>query len=70
MGGARKITIGSSRVNTFFLQVESLLRDPSIVRNRSKVNAFIQNAQCYLEVQKEFQTFDTYIWDFVGGPYC
>lgn len=48
-------------------KVEELLQDKGIVRNRAKVNAFITNAQAFLEVQKEFGTFDRYIWSFVGG---
>ncbi len=48
-------------------KVKKLLADPGIVRNRLKVNAFIQNARAFLEVQKEFGSFDAYIWQFVGG---
>jgi DNA-3-methyladenine glycosylase I len=44
-----------------------LLADPGIVRNRSKVAASIENAQCFLEVQHEFGGFDRYLWGFVGG---
>jgi len=40
---------------------------PSIVRNRRKVEATIQNARAFLAVQQVFGTFDTYIWQFVGG---
>ncbi len=43
-----------------------LLADPGIVRNRLKVDAFITNAQRFLEVQAEFGSFDTYIWSFTG----
>jgi DNA-3-methyladenine glycosylase I len=46
---------------------ESLLANPGIVRNRLKIDASILNAQAFLEVQKEFGTFDRYIWSFVGG---
>lgn len=45
----------------------SLLKDPGIVRNRLKVNAAIVNARCYLDVLEEYQSFKTYIWDFVDG---
>jgi DNA-3-methyladenine glycosylase I len=45
----------------------SLLLDPGIVRNRLKVSSTIGNAQAFLQVQKEFATFDAYIWQFVGG---
>ncbi len=44
-----------------------LLANPGIVRNRLKVAAAIRNAQSFLEVQKEFGTFDRYVWQFVGG---
>ena len=45
---------------------ESLLLDPGIVRNRLKIGAAIENAKAFLAVQKEFGTFDKYIWGFVG----
>jgi DNA-3-methyladenine glycosylase I len=48
-------------------KVKQLLADPGIVRNRLKVAAAIQNAKAFLAVQKEFGTFDAYIWGFVGG---
>jgi DNA-3-methyladenine glycosylase I len=48
-------------------RLEKILSDPSIVRNRLKVYAARNNAQRFLEVQKEFGTFDKYIWQFVGG---
>jgi DNA-3-methyladenine glycosylase I len=48
-------------------KVEKLLTNPNIVRNRLKVNAAVNNAKRFLEVQKEFGTFDRYIWSFVGG---
>ena len=44
-----------------------LLLDPGIVRNRLKVSATIDNARAFLQVQKEFGSFDAYIWQFVGG---
>ena len=44
----------------------ALLSDPGIVRNRLKVEAAVVNAQAFLAVQKEFRTFDHYIWEFVG----
>lgn len=46
---------------------ESLLADIGIIRNRAKIKATITNAQKFLDVQKEFKTFDKYIWQFVGG---
>lgn len=48
-------------------RIEKLLLDPGIVRNRQKVNAAVNNARRFLEIQKEFGSFDTYIWAFVGG---
>jgi DNA-3-methyladenine glycosylase I len=47
--------------------VKSLLADPGIVRNRLKINAAIQNAKAFLAIQKEFGSFDAYLWRFVGG---
>lgn len=47
--------------------VERLLADAGIVRNRQKVNATISNAAAFLEVQEEFGSFDRFIWRFVGG---
>ena len=44
-----------------------LLHDPGIIRNRLKIDAAVTNAQAYLAVQKEFGTFDRYVWQFVGG---
>lgn len=48
-------------------RVEKLLLDPAIVRNRLKVEATIENARRFLAVQKEFGSFDRYIWQFTGG---
>jgi DNA-3-methyladenine glycosylase I len=48
-------------------KVAELLADAGIVRNRLKVAASIQNAKAFLAVQKEFGSFDAYIWQFVGG---
>ena len=47
--------------------VERLLADPGIVRNRAKVAAAIGNARCFLEVQAEHGSFDRYLWGFAGG---
>ena len=47
--------------------VDRLLGDAGIIRNRLKILAAISNAQRFLEVQREFGTFDRYIWGFVGG---
>ncbi|HWC96572.1 MAG TPA: DNA-3-methyladenine glycosylase I [Candidatus Sulfopaludibacter sp.] len=48
-------------------RIEKLLADPGIVRNRLKVHAAVTNAKAFLAVQKEFGTFDAYIWQFTGG---
>jgi len=45
----------------------ALLADPGIVRNRLKIDAAVINARAFLAVQKEFGSFDAYIWSFVGG---
>ena len=45
-------------------KVDQLLADAGIVRNRLKVASFIQNAKAFLAVQKEFSSFDKYIWQF------
>ncbi len=48
-------------------KVQKLLADEGIVRNRLKIASAIGNAQAFLAVQKEFGSFDRYIWQFVGG---
>ena len=48
-------------------KAQRLLRDEGIIRNRLKVASAIQNAKAFLEVQREFGSFDRYIWQFVGG---
>ena len=45
----------------------ALLRDPGIVRNRLKIESTVTNAQAYLAVQREFGSFDRYLWAFTGG---
>ena len=47
--------------------VARLLANPEIIRNRLKINAIITNARIFLKVQKEFGSFDRYIWQFVNG---
>jgi DNA-3-methyladenine glycosylase I len=47
--------------------VERLLADASIVRNRQKIEAAIANAKAFLATQEEFDSFDNYVWRFVGG---
>lgn len=49
------------------LKLEKILLNPAIVRNRLKVYAAVNNAKRFLEIQKEFGSFDTYIWRFVNG---
>jgi len=49
------------------LKVEKLLNNPGIIRNRLKINSAVRNAKAYLEIQKEFGSFDTYVWQFVKG---
>jgi DNA-3-methyladenine glycosylase I len=44
---------------------KSLMADPGIIRNRLKIDSTITNAQAFLRIQKEFGTFDKYIWNFV-----
>lgn len=48
-------------------KLAELLSDKGIVRNRLKIEAAIQNARAFLALQKEFGSFDAYIWQFVGG---
>lgn len=48
-------------------KIQALLRDPGIVRNELKIISAIENAKAFLRVQKEFGSFDSYIWQFVGG---
>jgi len=48
-------------------KIEKALLDPSIVRNRLKVEGTVKNAKAFLAVQKEFGSFDAYVWKFVGG---
>jgi DNA-3-methyladenine glycosylase I len=48
-------------------RVERLLRDPGIVRNRLKVESTVRNAKAFLAVQREFGSFDAYLWGLVGG---
>jgi DNA-3-methyladenine glycosylase I len=48
-------------------KLEKILLDPGIVRNRLKVFGAVKNAKAFLAVQKEFGSFDAYVWRFVGG---
>jgi DNA-3-methyladenine glycosylase I len=48
-------------------KIKSLLRDAGIVRNRLKILSVVTNSKAFLSVQKEFGSFDRYVWQFVGG---
>jgi DNA-3-methyladenine glycosylase I len=48
-------------------RVERLLQDPGLVRNRLKLAGAVKNAKAFLAVQREFGSFDSFIWRFVGG---
>jgi DNA-3-methyladenine glycosylase I len=48
-------------------RIERLLQNPGIVRNRLKVESTIRNARAFLDVQREFGSFDGYVWRFVDG---
>jgi DNA-3-methyladenine glycosylase I len=48
-------------------RIKRLMNDPGIVRNRLKIESTVVNAQAFLKVQKEFDSFDRYVWQFVGG---
>lgn len=48
-------------------KVDELLKDPGIVRNRLKVQAFVHNAAAFLAVQQQFGSFDAYVWKVVAG---
>ncbi len=48
-------------------KIERLLRDPGIVRNKLKIASTVANAKAFLLVQREFGSFDRYIWQFVEG---
>jgi len=48
-------------------KIEALLQNPAIIRNRLKIQAAVNNAKIILEIQKEYGSFDAYIWSFVEG---
>jgi len=48
-------------------KIQALLQDKGIIRNKLKVRAAVSNAQAFLKVQKEFGSFDNYVWAFVNG---
>jgi len=68
--GYRKVYEGfdPSRVARFSAKkIETMLLDPGIIRNRSKVESSINNAKAFLKVQEEFGTFAKFMWQFVDG---
>jgi DNA-3-methyladenine glycosylase I len=48
-------------------KLDTLMRDEGIVRNRLKILSAVKNAKAFLDVQAEFESFDSYLWQFVGG---
>jgi len=48
-------------------KIQELMQDARIIRNQLKIRSTVTNAQAFLKVQKEFGTFDKYIWQFTGG---
>jgi DNA-3-methyladenine glycosylase I len=48
-------------------KIESLIRNPAIIRNRLKIQATVTNARAFLEIRDSFGSFDKYIWGFVDG---
>lgn len=48
-------------------KIERLLQNPDIVRNKLKVRSAVTNAKLFLEIKKEFGSFDAYVWSFVNG---
>jgi DNA-3-methyladenine glycosylase I len=48
-------------------KVQKLMNDPGIIRNRLKILSAVNNARCFLKIQKEFGSFDKFIWQFVEG---
>ena len=49
------------------VKVEELLTNKGIIRHRGKINAAIGNAKAFLEIQKEYVSFDRFLWDYVNG---
>jgi len=48
-------------------KIAQLLENPAIIRNKLKINSAVTNAKCFLKTQKEYGSFDRYIWSFVAG---
>ena len=58
----------ATRIATYNARkIQQLLQNAGIIRNRLKINSAITNAKAYLAVQEEYNSFDTYIWQFVNG---
>jgi len=69
-GGYRRLFAGFNpqKIATFTsTDVDRLVLNPSIIRNRQKIVAAVNNARLFLEIQKEFESFDTYIWSYVNN---
>lgn len=47
-------------------KIKSLMKDPGIIRNRLKIEGAVKNAKAFLKIQKEFGSFDKYVWQFSG----
>ncbi|MEP2025301.1 MAG: DNA-3-methyladenine glycosylase I [Reichenbachiella sp.] len=47
-------------------KIDSLISNSAIIRNQQKIRAAVNNAKCFIEIQKEFGTFSKYIWSFVN----
>ena len=68
--GYRKVFAGfdPKKVARFTVSMKaSLMKNPDVIRNRLKIESAVTNAQAFLAVQKEFGSFDAYVWSFVGG---
>jgi DNA-3-methyladenine glycosylase I len=68
--GYRKAFAGfdPKKVARFTVSMKAaLMKNPDIIRNRLKIDSAVTNAQAFLAVQKEFGSFDAYVWSFVGG---
>ena len=48
-------------------KIEELMKNEGIIRNRKKIEASVNNARVFMEIQREFGSFSSYIWSFVGG---
>ncbi len=48
-------------------KISKLMKDEGIIRNKLKIHSAIGNAKCFIKIQKEFGSFDKYIWQFTGG---